>query len=561
VVILKLAASATVFDQTAFNMSRQTRTLGVIDMCRRIDLNPLQSVLKHFSRSLTGTGRGVKIPFLVLAATAACITPRDAAAALAHRYSFSGNANDSVGTAHGTVVDFGVPTAVFANGELDLSANTGEGSNAVSEDAYVDLPNGLITEVANSGTSGAFSFELWATVAVTRTWQRYVDVGTSNGGEDTSPGGETAPYLYITANSGRFGNGVATEVHEPNQTVPAIEVGQTGPLPNNVQQHIVGTYDQTDTSAGPTGTFKLYRNGSLIGAGAIPAGLDLKTFTNDNNWLGRSQWNDPIFDGRFNEFRIYDHALAANNVAANTFLGPDVLSDSPQLLTLSVNKNSGAITLTNSATVPLTLDFYRISSAGSALNPTAWNSLDDQNYDAVDGPDAGTVAGDAQGEGWDQAGGTAAGQLVELFLGENGSSIGPSETLNLGNAFNTSIFGAGNDGDLVFSFGRTGSAPVPGTVTYVSGPAGVAGDYNNNGTVDAADYVLWRNGGPLQNEGATPGNVTADDYTFWRSRFGAQAGSGAGANAAVPEPGAVWIPALIALAGLFRGRRTSFNSH
>jgi hypothetical protein len=496
---------------------------------------------------------------LIIAAVADCIAPRDAAAALANRYSFSGNANDSVGTAHGTVVDIGNPTAVFANGELDLSANMGEGSNGITEDAYVDLPNGLITQAASAGTSGAFSFELWATVTTTRTWQRFVDVGSSDGGEDASPGGGTAPYLYIAANSGRFGNGVATEVHAANQVGPATEVGQAGPLPNNVQQHIVGTYDQNDTSAGPNGTFKLYRNGSLINAGAMPPDIDLNNFTNDNNWLGRSQWPDPIFTGRFNEFRIYDHVLAANNVAANTFLGPDVVNTSAELLTLSVNKNSGAVTLTNSASVPLSFDFYRISSAGSALSPTGWNSLDDQNIDAIDGSDAGSVAGDAQGEGWDQAGGSSTGQLVELFLGENGSTIAPNETLNLGNAFNTSVFGAGIDGDLVFTFGRTGAASIPGTVTYVSGPGGVAGDYNGNGVVDAADYVLWRNNGPLQNEGVTPGSVTAEDYAFWRSRFGAASGSGAGVSAAVPEPGVIWLPALLATTGLFRRRRPVFN--
>jgi hypothetical protein len=67
---------------------------------------------------------------------------------------------------------------------------------------------------------------------------------------------------------------------------------------------------------------------------------------------------------------------------------------------------------------------------------------------------------------------------------------------------------------------------------------GVSGDYNNNGVVDAADYVLWRNGGPIQNEGASPGVVNNEDYTFWRSRFGRTSGSGAGlADAAVPEPG------------------------
>ena len=40
-----------------------------------------------------------------------------------------------------------------------------------------------------------------------------------------------------------------------------------------------------------------------------------------------------------------------------------------------------------------------------------------------------------------------------------------------------------------------GDIGSPGTVGAAL--AGVLGDYNNNGTVDAADYVLWRNGGPL----------------------------------------------------------------
>ena len=40
------------------------------------------------------------------------------------------------------------------------------------------------------------------------------------------------------------------------------------------------------------------------------------------------------------------------------------------------------------------------------------------------------------------------------------------------------------------------------------------GDYNNNGTVDAADYVLWRNGGPLQNESDMPGTVNAGGLQF-----------------------------------------------
>jgi hypothetical protein len=77
---------------------------------------------------------------------------------------------------------------------------------------------------------------------------------------------------------------------------------------------------------------------------------------------------------------------------------------------------------------------------------------------------------------------------------------------------------------------------------------GVLGDYNGNGKVDGADYVLWRNGGPLQNEVDAPGTVNAADYTAWRARFGNTSGSGSGLSAAgVPEPGTI----LLVLAGVF----------
>jgi hypothetical protein len=78
----------------------------------------------------------------------------------------------------------------------------------------------------------------------------------------------------------------------------------------------------------------------------------------------------------------------------------------------------------------------------------------------------------------------------------------------------------------------------------VVGPE-LPGDYNNSGTVDAADYVLWRDGGPLANEVDTPGTVNQADYTEWRARFG-NPGSGSGLASAVPEPGSF----ALALAGL-----------
>ena len=91
-------------------------------------------------------------------------------------------------------------------------------------------------------------------------------------------------------------------------------------------------------------------------------------------------------------------------------------------------------------------------------------------------------------------------------------------------------------------------------ITAGATPA-VQGDYNNNGKVDAADYVVWRNGGPLQNEVVTIGSVTPEDYTAWRAAFGNSSGSGAGS--AVPEPGSALLFLLggLAMLGAFIFRR------
>ena len=48
---------------------------------------------------------------------------------------------------------------------------------------------------------------------------------------------------------------------------------------------------------------------------------------------------------------------------------------------------------------------------------------------------------------------------------------------------------------------------------------GLAGDYNLNGIVDAADFVVWRKG-----LGTT---YTPDDYNVWRDHFGQTAAAAA----------------------------------
>jgi hypothetical protein len=79
------------------------------------------------------------------------------------------------------------------------------------------------------------------------------------------------------------------------------------------------------------------------------------------------------------------------------------------------------------------------------------------------------------------------------------------------------------------------------------------GDFNNDGKVDAADYVVWR-------KGEQGGTFDQDDYNAWRMNFGAPAGAGNGslAGAAVPEPGVV-IQLVAAIAAFLAsaGRRRS----
>jgi hypothetical protein len=99
-------------------------------------------------------------------------------------------------------------------------------------------------------------------------------------------------------------------------------------------------------------------------------------------------------------------------------------------------------------------------------------------------------------------------------------------------------------------------ALLPGNVTtflaVVAAPV-LAGDYNDDGTVDADDYTVWRDnmgGTSLANETASLGVVDGEDYDAWKANFGASSGLGAGANHAVPEP-ATMLSAILGILYLF----------
>ena len=473
-----------------------------------------------------------RISLLAVGVTLLAVAATPAHAAVVHRYTFNnGNINDSVGTAHGVVVDPGTLSHAFtASGKIDFSANTGGNPG---NDGYVSLPNLIVQGAAQSGTSGAVSFEWWYTVSEARGWQRLGDFGgplAAGGSEDQSNNGDV-DFIYVTANSIRGGLNFGVEMSNnfsPDRAAgdpPNTETtfGQGGPAPGptspiGVQHNVVAVYDKTDLGPGGVntgGTMHLFINGvesvpggtDVIGSNAINPGLDLNNLGDEDNWLGRSQWGDPAFDGAYNEFSIYNHPLTPAEVTANFAAGPVPVP----LPTLIVNTVTGATAIKNLATGAIDIDYYEIASAGGRLNATTWNSLSDQGVDAglaadfngsggVDGADLaawkagfGTGTTKAQGDSdqdgdvdgqdflnWQRQVGQATGEgdswdeavatdnlLVELFL-NNTSELLVNEQLSLGNAFRI-----GGAQDLTFKFGIAGeNGLTEGNVQYVTtGPA------------------------------------------------------------------------------------------
>jgi hypothetical protein len=100
-----------------------------------------------------------------------------------------------------------------------------------------------------------------------------------------------------------------------------------------------------------------------------------------------------------------------------------------------------------------------------------------------------------------------------------------------------------------------------GTSVLVNAPASL-GDFNNDGKVDAGDYVTWRKevdtGGTdaLANDDGLGTPVGAAHYTLWRSNFGNPPGSGSGLGeaSAIPEPASV-VLLVIGLAAFCARRR------
>lgn len=219
---------------------------------------------------------------------------------LLHRYSFNGDANDSVGGANGTLV--GTPTFTTSSGDtsINLGVNT-----------YVRLPNNINVGLTNSTIETfvtAFNYNNTPFQPIVQ----FAESGISGG-----------PHFLIDAQ--RDTGNASTE------TGPGGEEQVDGSRttdPTGTHQEAV-TFSGF-TPGGGTGTVTLYYDGAQIGQAT---GL-----SNDPDSLGVTpgepttldtiggpnfNFRSNFFQGSISEVRFYSGALSASQIAASFAAGPN----------------------------------------------------------------------------------------------------------------------------------------------------------------------------------------------------------------------------------------------
>jgi PEP-CTERM motif len=284
-----------------------------------------------------------------------------------------------------------------------------------------------------------------------------------------------------------------------------------------------GTYDFTMT-VGRYGD-EIYVDSSLTSASGYAKRAQFAT-EDDSNRI--------TFD--YNRVGI----LSGGNLAPDQvdFGSIDVTESQIEALTLQVitsGPDAGQTTIVNSLGQAVGVNYYEISSEMASINLSGWNSLDEQ-----------------QASGWNETGGSNGLLIAESNFA--GDMLGNAGEWELGDAFDA----AGVE-DLRFFYGMTDGTLVRGLVEYLAGPGGLAGDYNDDGAVDAADYVVWRkhnNTATTLPNDDTPG-VSDADLVVWRENFGETSpGAGGQTATATPEPASAAL-LMLGMVACYAVRRRS----
>jgi len=228
--------------------------------------------------------------------------PAPSSAVVIHQWKFEeeGGAGttlvDSVGGKDGTLVDVGGNDGTVGGGSVTLAG----GGKADSD--YVRLPAGLISSLSSA------SIETWSTQRSAQNWSRVFSVGSSS-----------SNVMHMSFTKG--GNINENEWRWNAQS--NLTLGNFGGQPTNPideQVHWVVTVDDTGGADNKT-KVTIYKNGTEVAAGDTDN--NLSGLNDADFFLGRSQWGDNAANASWDEFRIYNGALTADQVQNNTTAGPD----------------------------------------------------------------------------------------------------------------------------------------------------------------------------------------------------------------------------------------------
>jgi hypothetical protein len=240
--------------------------------------------------------------------------------ALLHRYSFNEAAgtrlvHDSIRGANGLLV-YLTNNVPYTNGTPDGSGFAGDGQLRLQgTSGFVALPPGLISSLTN------MTIEAWVTWngPATSAWQRIFDFGFNDHGTNASGIGTN----YVILCPSRGGTEVLgfeeTTVNPFGSVQDTNSLILTGPgqMPIGQETFIALAYDPGE------GACQLYVNGFPVGSVSRPLN-PLSVFRDLNCWFGRSQWQrDPLFNGQYNEFRIWEGVLSESSIANHYAAGPN----------------------------------------------------------------------------------------------------------------------------------------------------------------------------------------------------------------------------------------------
>ncbi len=232
----------------------------------------------------------------------AAISVNNPDAILTHRYAFTNDASDAMnpgGAWDGTTPN----SATYVNGQIVLDP---------SQYQYVQLPSGILSNY------NAVTIESWVSPSddTINQWASFF-----YGFGNTDVGGAGEYYLFGSLSRNYACISGVDPGYNAEQGVtgyPGWDPGLDGtPTFGTTNLHWVAVYNP------PQGTVSIYTNGVLE---ATATGITTQISQTESvlNYIGKSLYNsDPPFGGSVDEFRIYNGALTANEIAATQILGPD----------------------------------------------------------------------------------------------------------------------------------------------------------------------------------------------------------------------------------------------